>query len=139
MDALLGAEAEHHLLQFRIACRPDPVLNAGHEARGGQHLVAIVDTDQKLGWADIALNRAELHAFDLARYWPELACRVDLAFDPAAGILFHHGGEPLAPLVLRLVNGRGAELHHVGLVVSPSRTERAAEQRRAGASRNRCS
>ena len=128
MDALVGAEREHHLLHFRIGRHPDGVRHAVDEARRGHHFVAGVDADQKFGRTDIALNGAELNALDLARDRPQLARRINLALDAAAGILLDHGDEILAPLMLRLVDRGGAELHHISLVLGARRIVRRGER-----------
>src|SRR4029077_12061121 len=100
MDAFVGAEAEHHLLQFGVAGGTNAVRHVGDQAGRGYPLVAGVDADREFGRADIALDDEELPAFDYARDRAQLARRIVFALDPAAGVLFDHRGEALAPIVL---------------------------------------
>ena len=62
-----------------------------------------------------ALDRSELHALDLPRNRAELARRINLCLDAAAGILLHRGGETFQPFVLRVVDRGGAQLHDDGI------------------------
>jgi hypothetical protein len=124
VNPLVGAEPEHQLLQLGVFHNANFMRKVGNEARGGQHFVAFVDPSQKLGRSDIALNGTKLHAFDLPRNRSQLACRINLAFDSAAGVLFDHGDKPLAPLVLRFVDRGSAKLHDISLILSPRRVER---------------
>ena len=103
------------------ASKPLPVRERIQKARRGQHLEALVDADEELRRHDRAFDRAELHALDLARHRAQLAGGIDLDLDAAARILFDHGGKAAAELLRRVVDGRGADLHHVGLVVAPAR------------------
>jgi len=61
------------------------------ESRRGQYLKALVDPDEELRRNDRALDGAELRTFDLPRDRAELACRIDLGFDAASGLLFDSG------------------------------------------------
>ncbi len=124
MNPLVGAKPEHQLLQLGVFHNANFMRKVGNEARGRQHFIAFVDPSQKLGRSDIPLNRAELHAFDLPRNRSQLACRINLAFDSAAGVLFDHSDKPLAPLVLRFIDRGSAKLHDIGLILSPRRVGR---------------
>src|SRR5262249_38330013 len=79
--------------------------------RRGEHSEARIDADEEIDRSDIALDIAELHAFNLARYRPELAGGIKLHFDTPARSLFQLFFIELDELVLRLVDGRSAELH----------------------------
>ena len=113
-QALVGAQAQHQAGHRGILDGALILLAAGEQAGRTHRLIALVDADQKFGRAAPALDRGELHALDLPRNGAELACRIDLGLDPAAGILFHRGGKALEPLVLGVVQRGGGELHGDG-------------------------
>ena len=79
--------------------------------RRREHAEARIDADEEIDRPDIALDIAELDAFDFARDRAELACRIDLHLDAAAGGLLDFFLVELDELVLGLVDRRGAELH----------------------------
>src|SRR4029077_19257302 len=62
--------------------------------------------------AAIGLDGAELHALDLARDRPELAVRIDLHLNAAAGRLLDLFLVEFEELMLALVHGGAAEFHH---------------------------
>ena len=99
MQPLVGAKPEHQLEHRRIGGDALAVLDGIDEAGRGHHLEALVDADKKLRRNDGDLDRAELHALDLPRNRAQLARRIDLALDAAAGILLDRGGEILGKLV----------------------------------------
>jgi hypothetical protein len=76
-----------------------------------EHAVARIDADKKIDRTDVALDAAELHAFDLARNGTKLTGRINLHLDPAAGGFFDLFLVELDELMLRLVDRRGAEFH----------------------------
>ena len=51
--------------------------------RGAEDAEARIDADEEVDRADVALDVAELYAFDLARDGTELAVRIDLHLDAA--------------------------------------------------------
>jgi len=63
---------------------------------------------------DGAVDRAELNAFDLARNRSQLARRIDLRLDPAAGVLFDGRRIALCELVQRIVDGGKRKFHQIG-------------------------
>ena len=71
------------------------------EAGRRHDLEALVDADQKFRRNDQALDRAELHAFDLPLRRAQLARRIDLDLDAAAGILLDRGRVILGELRAR--------------------------------------
>ncbi len=79
--------------------------------RRGEHAKTWIDADEEIYRPDIALDIAELHAFDLARDRTELACRIDLHLDAPARSLLEFFFVEFNELMLRLVDRRGAELH----------------------------
>ena len=124
MQTFIGAEAEHQLAHRRIG---GEALALGHgldESGGRQHLEALVDADQKFGRNDQALDGAELHALGLPLYRAQLARRIDLGLDAAAGILLDRGGVVFRVLMRRVVERRQRYLHHKGLVVRRARAGR---------------
>jgi len=80
--------------------------------RCGEHAETGIDPNKKIDRSDIALDIAELDAFDLARDRAELACRIDLDFYTAVGGFFDLVLVEFDELVLGLVDSRGAEFHH---------------------------
>src|SRR5215471_3334491 len=80
--------------------------------RCGEHAKTGIDPNKKIDRADIALDIAELDAFDLARDRAELARRIDLDFDTAVRGFFDLVLVEFDELVLGLVDSRGAEFHH---------------------------
>ncbi len=99
---------EHQFEHRRIGGNALAMFERIDEARSGHHFEALVDADEKLRRNGAGLDRAELHAFDLARDRAQLACRIDLALDPAAGIPFDRRGEILGELVRCIVDRRRA-------------------------------
>jgi hypothetical protein len=79
--------------------------------RRGEHAKTWIDADEEIHRPDIALDIAELHAFDLARDRPKLARRIDLHLDALARSLLEFFFVEFNELMLRFVNRRGAELH----------------------------
>src|ERR1700739_1739790 len=89
VDAFAQTQGEHHLLQFCIARNPDSMRHVGDETGSREHLITIVDPDQKFGRPDKALNRAELHALDLTRYRSQLTRRINFSLYSAARIFLN--------------------------------------------------
>ena len=87
------------------------------QARRRHHLEALVDADEKFGRHDRALDRAELRALDLPRNRAQLARRIDLGLDAAAGILLQRRRIVFGEYVARIVEGRQADFHRVGLAL----------------------
>ena len=78
---------------------------------GAEHAEARIDADEEIDRAGIALDVAELHAFDLARDRAELARRIDLHLDAAAGRLLDFFLVEFEELMLPLVHGGAAHFH----------------------------
>src|ERR1700722_1451530 len=91
---------------------------------GRQHFEALVDADEEFRRRRCDLDGAELGTFDLPWDRAELARRIDLALDAAAGILLDQGGKILGELMRRIVDGRQRDLHDEGLVLRLRGAER---------------
>ena len=81
--------------------------------RRAENAIARLKADVEIDRSDIALDGAELHAFDLARDRSELAGRINLHLDAAARSLLQGFLVEFHELMLRFVDGRGAEFHDV--------------------------
>ena len=105
---------------------PLALRHRSDEAWRGHHFEALVEADQKFRRYDLALDRAELHAFGLTRDRAQLACRIDFGLDAAAGIFFQRGGEILDESVDLIVDGRERYFHRVGFVLRLRRRQASA-------------
>ena len=114
---LFGAKRQHQLEHRRIGGEALAVLDRIDEPRRRHHLETLVDADEKFRRNDRRLDGAELHAFDLARDRAELARRIDLALDAAAGIPLDRGSKILGQLMRPIVDGGHRDLHHVSFVL----------------------
>src|SRR3984885_600464 len=92
VQPLLGAEPEVEFLHRRIGGNAMALSRRGDEAGRRQHLETLVDTDEELRRNGGPLDGAEWPAFDLPRDRAELARRINLDLDAAAGILLDGGG-----------------------------------------------
>jgi hypothetical protein len=121
MQAFFATQPKHELQHRGIGGEALPVRERIDQCRRRHHLETLVDPDEELRRNHRALNGAELHPLDLARDRAELARGVDLGLDAATGIPLDGGGVVLRELVRRIVDRRGGDLHHVGLVVPRAR------------------
>ena len=87
------------------------LASLAEQHRRREHAEARIDADEEIDRADIALDVAELHAFDLARDRAELARRIDLHLDAAAGRFLDLFLVEFEELMLPLVHGGGAHFH----------------------------
>ena len=107
-----GASKSNIAFWIAGSCTVAAALASSRNSIGArEHAEARIDADEEIDRPDIALDAAELHAFDLARDRAELASRVDLHLDAAAGGLLDLLLVEFDELMLRLVHRRGAELH----------------------------
>ena len=67
---------------------------------------------KELRRSDKTLDRIELRAFDHARRCAELAAGIEFGFDTAFAAGLDQAAENLHPLVLGVVQGLRAQLHH---------------------------
>ena len=95
----------------RILDRGNGIFIALEQHRRAEHAEARIHADEEIDRADIALDAAELNALDLAWNRAELASRVDLHLDAAAGGFLDFFLVEFDELMLRLVHRRGAEFH----------------------------
>jgi hypothetical protein len=124
VQPLVGAKSVHQFQDRRILGKAQRLSLRIHQTRRRHDLETLVDTDKEFRRDDRALDCAELHALDLARYRAELTRRIDFRLDTAAGVSLHRGRIILGKLVLSFVHRRQGELHHIGLVVSVRRRRR---------------
>lgn len=111
-DHPLGrGKIEHGFLNGRIVNGRGGVRLVAEQHRRGEHAKARIDADKKVDRSDIALDIAELDAFDLARDRAELARRIDLHLDAAAGRLLDFFLVEFEELMLPLVHGGAAHFH----------------------------
>jgi len=104
---------EDYFLHLRIVNRRSNVRLVAEQHRRAEDTVARLKADIEVDRTDIALDGAELYAFDLAWDRSELARRINLHLDAAAGSLLQRIFVELDVLVLGLVDGRGTEFHDV--------------------------
>src|SRR6516164_7639026 len=100
MQSLPGAEPQDQLAQRRVRGDARGVLHVVGETGSGHHLETFVDADTEFRRKDSDLDGVELRALYLARYRAQLAVRIDLGLDAAAGILFDGGSAPSPPVNL---------------------------------------
>ena len=79
------------------------------------------------------MDRAELRAFDLPRDRAELARRINLDLDAAAGILLDGGAVGFGIDIERRIERRRRDLHREGLVLRLRRPNRQRHHKRAAA------
>ena len=118
-----------------------PVLHRVDQSRGGHHLEALVHADEELGRDERALDGAELRTLDLPGDRAQLARRIDLGLDAAAGLLVDRGRDVVGDLVARCLQGRKRDLHHIGFLLRrlrPPGRQRRCQYERAGDHRRRC-
>ena len=134
VQPFIGAKTEHQLLDLRIGGDPLPVIHGIDQAGRRHHLEALVDADKEFRRNERALDGAELGAFDLSRNRAELARRINLGFDAAAGILLQRSGISLGEEIARIVERRQRHLHRIGLVLRLRRMkpQRRRQDNRAG-------
>src|ERR1700733_14405471 len=93
VESLVGAERKHQLEHGRIGGEPLPVRQRVDEPGRRRYLEALIDADPEFGRNYTHLYGAKLYPFDLSWNRAELARRINLALDAAAGIFFDRGGK----------------------------------------------
>jgi hypothetical protein len=134
---LRRGKLEHRFLHGRIMDRGGGIRLVAEQHRRGEHAETRIDADKKVDRSDIALDIAELDAFDLARDRAELARWIDLDLDAAIRGFLDLVLVEFDELVLGLVDRGSAELHYKIRGRRGTRAKKRAKSAGEGGDRNR--